>query len=340
MNHDIEKVSNSQNVTYTLRMFNESNITAKGKRIIEYIPDGLVFLPENEKNISYGWKLFGVTEDAKLYETNNVDEAKLVVTDYLVNKEIEAFNGEELPHYLDVEVVFEVDETKLTSKDIIIENKVRIMPNDNDDYPDNDQSSEKLYVKYFDLTIEKYIDKVIIENKKGSITQKYGNNQNGNPIKIDIKKSEVNDTVITVTYGLLIKNVGEIPGYATEIVDYTPENFILVEDGKWIIDGKVAKSTLLSGILLNPGESTVAEVTYKWNLSENNIGTRINEAEITKYTNNYGAIDLTDDKNDDEKMIVTIKTGLEEILNFIIPFMGAAIIVAVGIILIKKKIDY
>ena len=337
MNDKIEEVSNNQNITYTIRMYNESEITAKGKRVIEYIPDGLVFMPENETNIKYQWVMFGRDENNELFITEDVNKAIIVVTDYLVDKEIGAFDRQSIPNSLDVEAVFKVDETKLTSEDRIIENKVQIMPNKNDDYPGNDESTEKVYVKYFDLSIEKYIEEITIENKNGKTTNKYGNNQNGNPVKIDIKKSEVNDTVLTITYGLIIKNVGQIPGYATEIVDYTPENFVLVEDGKWIIDGKIAKSTSLSNILLQPGESTVLKVTYEWKLSETNIGTRINEAEITKYANDYDAVDVTDDNKDNEVLIVTLKTGLDEVAHIVIPVMGAIIIIAAGVVVIKKK---
>ena len=343
MNKDIEKVSNSQKVTYTLRMFNESNITAKGKRIIEYIPDGLVFLPENEKNISYGWKLFGIDKDEKLYETNNVDEAKIVVTDYLVNKEIEAFNGEELPHYLDIEIVFRVDETKLTLEDRIIENKVQIMPNDNDDYPDNDQSSEKVYVKYFDLAIEKYIEEVTLVKHTGEETYKYGYDKKDTLVKIDLKKSELEGAIIKVTYGLVIKNVGEIPGYATEIIDYTPEDFALVQDGNWLEVGNIAKSTSLKNVLLKPGESTILTVNYEWKLSKDNIGERINEAEILTYTNDYDAIDLTDDNKDNERMIVSVKTGSEIEWNKISVLIIVLLIGTFGVVMIKKyknKKDY
>ena len=56
----------------------------------------------------------------------------------------------------------------------------------------------------------------------------------GKLAKFDVKRSEVNNTKLTVTYGLIVRNVGEIAGYATELTDYVPENFKLIDDGTYV----------------------------------------------------------------------------------------------------------
>lgn len=125
-------------ITYTIRTYNESEVKAKGKRIIEYIPDGLVFVPENETNKKYKWNMYKSNEAGKLVITTNVEEAELIASDYIVNEGIAAFDkANKNVSYLDVQAVFKVDETKITSEDRIIENKVQIMPNDNDDNKEN-----------------------------------------------------------------------------------------------------------------------------------------------------------------------------------------------------------
>lgn len=309
-NNDMEKVANEQKVTYTLRTYNESEVTGKGQRIIELIPDGLVFLPENETNKEYGWKTYKQDKDGDLIETQESEEITAVATDYLVDKEIEGFDIEkELPKYLDAKVVFEVDESKITSKDRIVENTVKLQPNEDDENDDNDSTTEKVYVKYFDLDITKYIKEVTVKNNVKETKQEIGENQKGKLVKIDVHKNEVNNTTIRVTYGLRVKNIGEIEGYATELVDYIPKDFKLVEDGNWIVKDGKAVSTKLQNTLLKPGESTVIEITFDWKLNENNIGRRINEGKITKYENPYNAKDPTEDNNDKEEMLVQIRTG-------------------------------
>ena len=337
-NDTIEKTANKQNITYTIRMYNESEIRAKGKRVIEYIPDGLVFVPENEINSSFGWEMYRISENGNLIKTDNAEEAKVVATDCLDGKEIGAINiAEKQINSLDVKVVFVVDESKLTSEDRIIENKVKIIPNENDDNTDNDETTEKAYVQFFDLSIEKYIEKVTVNTNGNETTEEVGYDKKGELVKVDVKRSEVNSTKLTVTYGLVIKNVGEIPGYATEITDYVPENFKLAEDGNWTLNGNIAVSTSLSNKMINPGESETLFITFEWNLSEGNIGERRNEAEITAYANEYDAEDITKDNKDGEDLLVSIKTGSEVVKVVEMIAMYTAIF-ALGVYFVKRKV--
>ena len=343
-NDTIEKTANKQNITYTIRMYNESEVRAKGKRVIEYIPDGLVFVPDNEINTKYGWNMFKATENGNLVVTNNPEEANVVATDYLVGKNIDALHiadennpeDESRVSSLDVEVLFRVDESRITSTDRIIENKVQIMPNKNDDNTENDETSEKVYVQFFDLDIEKYIETVKIENKEGTEERNYGYDRRGELVKIDVKKSLVNSTKITVTYGLLVKNVGEIPGYATEIEDIMPEGFKLVENDAWTMDGERAVTTSLSEVKLEPGESTVVNVTFEWKLSESTIGLKSNEAHIAKYENEFDAKDLTEDNRGKQDMLVSIKTG-SEVIIYVTIALGFTMILAAGTAVVRRK---
>lgn len=306
-NGEIEKAANEQIVTYRLRTYNESKKIAKGKRIIEYIPDGLVFLPDNEKNKEYKWEPCIVNENGNINKTSDMEKANAVVSDYLVDKEILA--ATDMPEHEDIEVVFVVDEDKITSEDRIIENKVKIEKNDNDDNPDNDESSEKLYVKSFDLKMKKYIKEVKIKNEKGEKVRSVGENQKGKLVKIDVAKSQINKTELTITYVLKVMNVGEIEGYATELVDHIPQDFILNGNEVWKLKEENAISTKLENKLIKPGESAELEVTFTWKLTEDNVGSRINTGDITAYENPYNAVDRTKDNNDSEELLVTITTG-------------------------------
>ena len=335
---ELKQVANNQQITYTIRMYNESQVRATGKQVIEYIPDGLVFVPESNINKEYEWKMYKVGKDGKPELTTNPEEAVLVMTNYLEGKDIKAFDMEQKQiSYLDVKVVFKVDESKITSADRIVENEVQIMPSEFDENTGNDKTTEKVYVKYFDLKIEKYIEEVKINTKGVETVRKVGYEQKGQLVKIDVKRSEAKDTKITVTYGLLIKNVGEIPGYASELTDYIPENFELKNNnGEWTENGNKAISTSLQDKLLNPGESTVATITFEWNLANGKVGTRRNEAEITKYANQFGSEDITKDNKDGEDLLVTLKTGSETVKGITVVIAFASI-VALGIFEIRKR---
>lgn len=307
-NNNIESAMNNQKITYTLRVYNESEQDAKGKRIIEHVPDGLVFVPGDITNMLYGWSMYKIV-GRDLVETSDPSEAKVIVSDYLVDRNIAPLEKDnKIIYFLDVQAVFRVDETRITNDDRIVENKVSIQPSPTDDNKDNDSSTEKVYIKFFDLKMEKYIEKVVINTNGNETVKEYGYDKKDDLVKIDVKKSQVPNTVITVTYGLKVTNVGEIPGYATELTDYLPEDFSLVS-GNWRAEGNKAVSDELKDTVIEPGESKTVMITLEWKLAKGPIGLKSNEAEITEYANDYDAEDVTKDNKDNADLLVTVKTG-------------------------------
>ena len=136
-------------VTYTIRVFNEGKQDGYAKEIMDDIPEGLKFLPENETNTKYRWKMYKeITENEEIkeedkekvikrgqkqyIEVENEKEADVIVTDYL-SKEQEANEGDNLlhafqpsedisetnPEYKDVLVAFEVVEPNTSDKIIV-----------------------------------------------------------------------------------------------------------------------------------------------------------------------------------------------------------------------------
>ena len=346
--NDIEQAANNQKITYRLRMYNESEEEGKGKRIIEDIPAGLVYIPEDTINNKYDWKGYTRDKDGDLVAVSDISKATVLVTDYLEGKVINGYNKANVESamsgnaegsafkYLDfedVEVVFQVDETKVNNENRIIENVVTIQKNTNDDNRDNDTTSEKVYVKYFDLSIMKYIEEVKVKNNLEDRTINVGESKKGQTVKIDVVKSQVKNTTITVTYGLKITNVGQIEGYASKIVDYIPDDFKLINDGTWTQEGNQAITTKLEDTILEPGESTILNLTFEWKLTEDNIGLRVNEGKIAEYENPYDAIDITNDNNDKESMLVSVKTGGIKIAIAV----AIIIISTMGVLVIVKK---
>ncbi len=86
-------------ITYTIRVYNEGRINGYASQILDNIPDGLEFLPENETNTNYGWKMYRkqkqgeeiqqpeeniIIQDGITYvKTSKVEEAQVIVTNYL-----------------------------------------------------------------------------------------------------------------------------------------------------------------------------------------------------------------------------------------------------------------
>lgn len=346
--NDIEQASNGQKVTYRLRMYNESLEDGKGKRIIETIPAGLVYLPNDVTNKKYNWRGYVADANGNAYPATDITKANILVSDFLLNKEIDGYDQDAAEEaratgkgsisdyldYEDVEIVYAVDESKINNENRIIENTVTIQKNENDDNTNNDKTTEKLYVKYFDLDVKKYIEKVVVKDDDGERTVEVGESKKGKTTKIDVARSKVESTTVTVTYGLKITNIGQIEGNATQITDYIPEDFKLAESTDWTVEGENAISSKLEDIVLEPGESTTINITFDWKLSENSIGSRWNTGKITKYENPFNAVDITEDNFDREELLVTIKTGGE---TYIIPVAVGVVIAMVGVYIIAKK---
>lgn len=182
------EVVDNDNVTYTIRVFNEGTIAGFAEEIEDDIPEGLIFLPEDETNKQYGWKMYYYDEEGILVETDKVEEATVIRTNYLseakgtIDEEtaknsnlLEVFNKEtmESPDYRDVKVVFKVSQEDIPeeNEDGIITNKAHITKDSDDDEdstPDewnpeeDDQDIEKIYVQKFDLALFKWVTKTIV----------------------------------------------------------------------------------------------------------------------------------------------------------------------------------
>ena len=362
-------VVNGDLVTYTLRIYNEGNQAGYAETVKDDIPEGLEYLPENELNISYRWKMY--KEDGEL--ATNVEEAKYIETDYL-SKEQEKTEGENLiqaynpstmtqPDYKDVKVVFKVKEPN--TSDRIIINTAEIS-DDSDEYgnpvddvdsiPNNNKPEEddidveKIKVKYFDLALKKWVtSSITIYDGKTTIV-KTGHTGDEDPepvVKVDIKESRLKDTIVKFTYNIKVTNEGEIAGYVKEISDYIPEGlkFVKEDNPEWEeVDGKVV-TTQLENTLLQPGESAIVEITLTWINDKNNLGLKVNVAEISKDYNDSNTPDIDstpnnkvegEDDQDDAPVILSLQTGVTG--QYIVLTMSILIIIATGVILIKKYV--
>ena len=325
-------VANGDEVEYTIRIYNEGSKAGYAYEIADDIPEGLVFDPDNETNIKYGWKMYKevaddsedfdyVYDDKKYAETEKAEEATIIRTRYLDKYVIKAFDPDNKAiDNVDVKVVFTIDE-KYTDATRLIKNEAQITEDSGDDIDsepnkwqgEDDEDVEYVYVQYFDLSLLKWVTKSIVTVDGKTVTTETGfepntgltettgirDNAETEPIaKVEVDRKKLKNTVVKFVYKIRVTNEGEIAGYATEVTDYIPEGLeFKAEDNTeygWTVSEKGKVTTrALETVLLQPGESQELEIVFRWINGADNLGIKTNVAEISEdYSEN-------DDKSPD-----------------------------------------
>ncbi len=357
------EVQENDVVTYTLRIYNEGTKNVYASLVKDDIPEGLEFITDNELNKKYNWKML----DENNNETTDTSKAKYIVTDYLATDLIKAFDPKTMTtlDYKGVKVSFKVNAPK--TKDQEITNYAQISKEtdengkdvkDRDSTPnkwidgEDDQDTEKIKLKYFDLALQKWVSKtIVIEDGKEKVTKTgHTGDQRPEPIvKVDLKKSKISNVVVKFEYQIKVINEGQIAGYAKEVSDYIPDGlkFIQNDNINWREeDGKIVTNEL-ENTLLQPGESATVSVILTWINNENNLGLKTNIAEISKDADSKGNkitdIDSTpnnkvdgEDDQDTAPIILTIKTGETTIYTSLI--VAVIAILGIGVYGIKKYV--
>lgn len=367
-------VANGNIVTYTIRIYNEGKMDGYAKEITDDLPEGLLYLPDNNTNQEYRWKM--IDKDGN--QTDDVKKAVKITTDYLSKAQekeeganlLKAFDStlgitDTNPDYRDVKIAFKVTEPN-TSDRILINTAEISEDSDKDDKPIDDIDStpgnnqegeddidiEKVKVKYFDLALKKWVTQaIVIENGKETITET-GHTGNENPepvVKVDLKAKDLKKVTVKFRYKIKVTNEGQLEGYVKELKDYIPDGlkFDPKDNPKWTqISQKVVVTDQLKDYLLKPGESTTVEIVLTWENSEDNLNLKVNWAEISKDYNEYDDtpdIDSTPDNRkegeddiDNAPVILSIKTGEAKLYIGLTSMI--LVIFAGGVYLIKKYV--
>ena len=366
-------------VIYTIRVYNEGEADGYAEEITDDVPEGLEFLPDNEINKEYRWVMLDENEE----EVTDVSKAKYLITDYLSEEQgeaaerdnlIKAFNkdaeiADKNPDYRDVQIAFKVTYTA-TTKDETERTLVNVAQiskdsgDDEDSKPNRDEvynkdgeneddiDYEQVKVKYFDLSLLKWVAQTKVTLNGKTTTTNTGHtaetSKDEAPVKIEIKASDVKKIKIQYVYTIRVTNEGEIEGYAKEVTDYIPKGlkFVKEDNPNWyeISDGVIGTKAL-ENTLLKPGESAEVQVILTWINGQENFGEKINLAEISKDENPSGSPDVDSTPNnqkaeeddiDDAPVILAVKTGQTKI------YAGLTMIILVtlagGISLIKKYV--
>lgn len=168
----------------------------------------------------------------------------------------------------------------------------------------------------FDLSLNKKVTQISMANTKTTKTKKYDTQL----AKIDLDYKYINSTKIAVEYEITVTNEGDIPGYASKIVDYLPEGFDFSSElnKDWYTSGKGIETNALEKELINPGESKTVTLVLTKNMTENGNGIYSNTAEIAEAYNDYAKEDSDstpgnnkegEDDQSSANVILGLKTG-------------------------------
>lgn len=214
---------------------------------------------------------------------------------------------------------------------------------------EDDDDFEKVIVRTFDLALRKWVTQaIVIENGKETVTET-GHKAEDDPeqvVKVELNRKKLNSLTVKFKYSIRVTNEGDVEGYAKEITDYIPEGlkFVAEDNSDWKDEGNNVISTRkLENTLLKPGESAEVEVLLTWINGKDNLGLKVNTAEISEDYNDRHLHDIDstpdnkvpgEDDIDDAPVLLSVSTGQTRIyftLGFII-----LITIAGGIVLIKK----
>ena len=197
----------------------------------------------------------------------------------------------------------------------------------------------------FDLSLEKYVTKVVVTNSTESVNYDFGESTLA---KIEIAAKKLAGSTILVQYEIKVSNEGDIQGYANDILDYIPKEleFNSEMNPDWYLDSQgLLHNKALEKIAIEPGKSQTVKLVLTKTLNSNSTGTIENTAEIGTATNleEIKDIDSTpgnklggEDDIGSASLIISIRTGGPTLYIGIVLISLA--VLGIGIYLIDKNV--
>ena len=362
----VPKVKQNDSLIFGIRAYNEGSVISYAEEIIDKIPDGMIFVIDSEINKKYEWKLL----DENKQETTDVNKAVYVVTNYLSKEKnikdnaIKALTIQDSQlniDYKEVEVEFKIVNNKQICGEVVnvsliekFDDDEGLIPFDRDDKnkdgKDDDGSIEdgksKVYIKKFDMRLDKTVDSIIKRTTvKGKTTEEVIS-ATSDLTKVDIAKSKLKKTTLEVKYNITATNEGETSGYVMAVADYMPEGFTFVPElnPNWVERNGRLENTELADKLLQPGESATITITLRCDkvTMMGQVGNRAeiiddadeNKQEVCDYDSVTDNLVEGEDDLSTGVLLITAKTGSAEFAIVCIILSG---LIMATIIIVKKK---
>ena len=198
----------------------------------------------------------------------------------------------------------------------------------------------------FDLELNKYISKIVVQNSKNTKSYEYDNKTFG---KVEIHRKQINGSLVVLEYTIKVKNTGEIAGYAKNIVDYLSSGLTFSSElnKDWYLSGNHLYTKGLENIEINPGEEKEIKLILTKTMTNESAGLINNRAEIYQDYNKYGEIDIDSTPNNQVKdeddmgyvdVIIGTSTGGSNIINIILVIINLVLIAIAVKLMIKNGI--
>lgn len=186
--------------------------------------------------------------------------------------------------------------------------------------------------KVFDLKVDKYIQKITVQNKSGTKEYDYYNKKIA---KVEIPEKQIDGSTLVIEYKIVVTNVGELAGTVNELIDEMPSSleFNSELNSNWYKTvGNNLSNTNLSVQEIKPGESVETTLVLTRTLDET-IQTYTNIAKIGISDNAKHIEDKNIENNSDKvEVIVSIQTGT--VGEYIGTILLTILIIAIMLIII------
>ena len=352
-------------VLYNIRIYNEGETDCYAGEVLEHLPEYLDYV-EGEFNNNFGWK---VAQDGKTISTSILSQEKGTENKLKAfDKQTDDGQGSGLD-YKDLQILCKVNDNAPSKTNIVnvaeiskyedeegkeVTEDVDSKPKNVDTKNEDDDDYDTVLVKTFDLSLIKYVSKVIVTEDgvtKETETGNTGNNSTDMIPKVEIHRKKLDSTSVKFAYTIRITNEGDVEGFAKEITDYVPEGLEFSEEDNtgWTNkENRVIATRALEDTLIEPGESKDVTVIFRWIQGKDNLGLKTNIAEISEDYNKEGIPDrdstpgnkkFGEDDIDTAEVLLAISTGIKNnAITYITIGSVILIVLATGIISIKKYV--
>ena len=352
-------------VLYNIRIYNEGETDCYAGEVLEHLPEYLDYV-EGEFNNNFGWK---VAQDGKTISTSILSQEKGTENKLKAfDKQTDDGQGSGLD-YRDLQILCKVNDNAPSKTNIVnvaeiskyededgkdVTEDVDSKPKNVDTKNEDDDDYDTVLVKTFDLSLIKYVSKVIVTEDgvtKESETGNTGNNSTDMIPKVEIHRKKLDSTSVKFAYTIRITNEGDVEGFAKEITDYVPEGLEFSEEDNtgWTNkENRIIATRALEDTLIEPGESKDVTVIFRWIQGKDNLGLKTNIAEISEDYNKEEIPDrdstpgnkkLGEDDIDTAEVLLAISTGIKNnAITYITIGSVILIVLATGIISIKKYV--
>ena len=297
-------------------------------------------------------KLYNATTDEMVKETLTAEDGKYEFTELDKGKYLVIFEYNEkeynVTEYQKSGISKKVNSDVIASKKVIDgkEKLVAITDTLEVSSSNKDNIDMGIFVKpKFDLSLNKTISRVTVQNSSGTKTYSYNNEK---LTKVEIVAKYLSSSNVLIEYNMAITNEGNIEGYANKVIDYLPKELKFSSDlnPNWYMaqNGELHNLSL-ENRAIKPGETVNVTLVLTKTMTESDTGLIVNNAEIGESSNAEGIeeydssagnkISREDDFSTAE-IVISIKTG-KAVFNVVVIIISL-IVLASGTILIKKKV--